>query len=288
MALLGLRPRIMATVGRDFSEYRCWLEMHGVDTSSVIEFPEEFTGSFFVSTDLAHNQIASFYTGAMSRASTLSFKDQPREDIDLVIISPNDPRAMVQYARECRELNIPYIYDPSQQIIRLSGEELIEGTRGADMLIVNEYEYEMIKGKTRLGDEEIARLTPTVIITRGERGSTIITGERIIDIPPAPPRRVVEPTGVGDAYRAGIIAGLVHRFPWEMVGRLGSLAATYALEHPGTQNHSFTLEEFICRYQETFGEAPELAGWLDRLALHQRTAQTTSSASGPKHKNTLR
>ena len=264
MALLGLRPCLMATAGSDFAEYRQWLESHGVDTSRTLEFADVFTGSFFVSTDRSNNQIASFYTGAMSKAGALSFKDQPCDDVDLVIISPNDPSAMTQYARECQELDIPYIYDPSQQIVRLSGEELVEGTRGARMLIVNEYEYEMVKNKAGLDDEAITSLTSTLIITKGERGSTIIEQGEVVDIPPVPPVQVAEPTGVGDAYRAGIVAGLMAGFPWEVTGRLGSLAATYALEQMGTQNHTFTPAEIVARYRETFGHAPQLDDWLEQ------------------------
>ncbi len=267
LALLGLRPRIMGTVGQDFEDYRRWLEAQGVDTSGIVAFPDEFTASFFVSTDLASNQIASFYTGAMSRAASLSFKNQRLDDVELVVISPNDPRAMVAYARECQELGLPYLYDPSQQIVRLSGEELIEGTRGARLLVVNDYEFEMMKNKTGLSEEGLLALTPTVVITRGERGSTIIDQGRVIPIPIAPPVCAAEPTGVGDAYRAGLILGLIRGYPWEVAGRLGSLAATYALEQCGTQNHRFTLAEFVARYRQTFGDAPELQ---DLLAMHQR------------------
>ena len=131
LALLGERPRIMATVGQDFSEYRAWLDENNIDTSAIVEIPGDFTASFFVSTDRNQNQIASFYTGAMAHAHTLSFKNYTHGSvIDLVVISPNDPRAMVQYARECKELGLPYLNDPSQQIVRLNGDELAEGVRG--------------------------------------------------------------------------------------------------------------------------------------------------------------
>ncbi len=258
LALLGVRSRIMGTVGQDFEDYRRFLEEHGVDTSGIVAFPDEFTASFFVSTDLAHNQIASFYTGAMSRAASLSFKNQPLGDIELVVISPNDPRAMVAYARECQELGLAYLYDPSQQIIRLSGPELIAGAQGARLLVVNDYEFEMMKNKTGLSDEALIALTPTVVITRGERGSTIIDQGRVFEIPIAPPICAAEPTGVGDAYRAGLILGLIRGYPWPVTGRLSSLIATYALEQHGTQNHRFTLAEFVARYRVTFGDTPEL------------------------------
>lgn len=258
LALLGERPTIMATAGRDFGEYRRWLEEQGVDTSGIVEIEDEFTASFFVSTDLENNQIASFYIGAMGRAHELSFRNLNHRDIDLVIISPNDPQAMVNYAAECKELGIPYIYDPSQQIIRLTGEQLIEGTRGARMLIVNEYEFEMLKKKTGLSEKALRELAEIVIVTKGERGSTIMVRDEEIDIPPAPPRQVVNPTGVGDAYRAGIIKGFLHNLPWEVIGRMASLSATYVIESDGPQCRRYSLEEFVSRYEQHFGPSVEL------------------------------
>ncbi len=263
LALLGERPRVMGTVGQDFAEYRAWLEEHGIDTSTIVEIEDEFTASFFVSTDRDNNQIASFYTGAMGYAHTLSFKDQDYPDIEIAIISPSDPTAMVRHARECRELGIPYIYDPSQQIVRLSGEELVDGMRGAKVLIVNDYEFEMIRHKTGLSERAILNLVGTLIVTRGEHGSHIMTADQTIHIPIVLPQRVVDPTGVGDAYRAGIIKGYICGFSWETIGRIGSLAATYVLEEHGTQNHRYTLSEFVARYRQYFGQAAELECGFD-------------------------
>jgi adenosine kinase len=277
LALLGERPRVMGTVGQDFAEYRAWLEEQDIDTSTIKEIEEEFTASFFVSTDQESNQIASFYTGAMAQAHTLSFQDQDYSTIDMAIISPNDPQAMVQYAQECQELGIPYIYDPSQQIVRLSGEELREGVREARMLVLNEYEYEMFRKKAGLSEAEILTLTKTIVVTRGERGSTVVTlecepeeltglpdasGLRVLDIPAVPPRCISDPTGVGDAYRAGIIKGLVRGYSWETIGRLASLAATYVIETHGPQSHRYTPSEFVARYREHFGPTEELDGLL--------------------------
>jgi adenosine kinase len=182
--------------------------------------------------------------------------------VRLAIVSPNDPAAMTAYARECADLGIPYLYDPSQQIIRLSAEDLIEGTRNAAMLIVNDYEFEMIKNKTGLPDVELANLAGLLIITRGEKGSTIFTGDVTIEIPAVPPRRLADPTGVGDAYRAGIIKGMLHGGSWQTTGRMAALAATYALEEHGTQNHQYSRQEFAARYGETFGEPGELCRLL--------------------------
>ena len=259
LALLGERPKIMATVGQDFADYRTWLEGNGVDTSAIVEIKDDFTASFFVSTDGSQNQIAMFYTGAMAHAHELSFKAHARNGgIDLVVISPNDPRAMVQYVRECKELRLPYIYDPSQQIIRLRGEELADGVRGSTMAVMNDYEFEMLKNKTGWNDARVAAETCALIVTRGEKGSTIYAVGKQIDIPAIPARRNVDPTGVGDAYRAGVIKGYLKKMPWETTGRIGSLAATYALEEHGTQNHRYDLGEFSQRYREAFGETPAL------------------------------
>lgn len=256
------RPRIMATVGEDFAEYRAWLEAHGVDTSGIVTIENEFTASFFVSTDRANCQIASFYTGAMRKASQLSFYDGDYRHAEMAIISPNDPAAMVKYARECRELGIPYIYDPSQQIIRLSTAELEAGIDGSRALIVNEYELEMIRRKTGLNEADLLRLTEVLVVTRGERGSLIRTRDRVVPIPAARAPQVVDPTGVGDAYRAGFVTGMLRGYPWEVTGRLGSLAAVYVLDEPGPQSHLYTLEAFVARYRENFGDAPELADLL--------------------------
>ena len=264
LSLLGERPTIMATAGQDFCDYRAWLEQQGIDTSGISEIRDEFTASFFVSTDQDNNQIASFYTGAMSKAHTLSFRQWAGKPVDIVIISPNDPQAMINYPAECKELGIPYIYDPSQQIIRLSGEELRAGAQGSRLLITNEYECEMMKKKTGLSDAGLRDLTETLIITRGEHGSTIISPEGALEIPAVAPTALVEPTGVGDAYRAGIIKGMVHGLPWAITGRMASLAATYVLEQQGTQNHRYTLEDFERRYEAEFGPTPALRAALAR------------------------
>ncbi len=261
LALLGERPRLMGTVGQDFGEYREWLEAHGVDTSLTREEPDLFTASFFVNTDQDGNQIASFYTGAMARARDLSLKDVEGE-VDLVVISPNDPVAMVKYVEECRERGFPYLYDPSQQIVRLSGEDLRAGVEGCDLLVVNEYEFELLRRRTGMSAEEL-RSAPAraCVVTRGAEGSVIWADGGAYEVPAVPPERADDPTGVGDAFRAGLIKGLALGLPWGLAGRLGSLAATYALEQPGPQSHRYTLEEFVARFREHF----EDEGLLDRL-----------------------
>ena len=181
LALLGERPVLMGTAGKDFGEYRHWLDAAGVDTSLVTEVPDKFTASFFCSTDQANNQIASFYTGAMAHAAELSFRTVGK--VDLAIVSPNDPAAMTQYVEECRALGIRFIFDPGQQCARMSGEELAEGINGASMVICNDYELELIREKTGLGEQEILKQAASLVVTRGEHGSSVFSGTSRADVP---------------------------------------------------------------------------------------------------------
>jgi adenosine kinase len=250
LALLGERPRLMATAGQDFGEYREWLEAAGVDTSLVHMVPDKFTASFFCSTDTENNQIASFYTGAMANAGELSFRTAG--DCELAIVSPNDPSAMLQYAEECRTLGIRFLFDPSQQCARMNGSELRDGLVGATIVICNDYEFELIRQKTGLHEADIVATSEALVITRGEDGCTILTRDSRIQVPAVTPHRIVDPTGVGDAFRGGFMKGLALRASLETCGRLGSVAATYALEHLGGTNHAYTWDEFVTRYEQYF------------------------------------
>jgi adenosine kinase len=251
LSLLGERPYLMGTAGQDFGEYRHWLEAAGVDTSLVHQVPDKFTASFFCSTDTENNQIASFYTGAMAHAAELSFRtiDQP----GLVIVSPNDPAAMVQYAEECRALNIPCIFDPGQQCARMSGAELRDGIAGARILICNDYEFELIRQKTGMAEADVLGVAQSLIVTRGDAGCSIYEGGSRTDVKAVPPGRIVDPTGVGDAFRGGLMKGLATGAPYQTCAQLGSVAATYALEHLGGQSHAYTRSEFKARYEQHFG-----------------------------------
>jgi adenosine kinase len=251
LALLGERPYLMATAGQDFKEYGEWLQAAGVDISLVHQVRDKFTASFFCSTDTENNQIASFYTGAMANASELSFRtvDHP----GLVIISPNDPNAMVQYAEECRTLGIPFIFDPGQQCARMSGDELRGGISGARMVICNDYEFELIRQKAGMGEDTVLGQAQSLVITRGEEGCSLYEKEGRIDVKAIAPHRIVDPTGVGDAFRGGIMKGMAVDRPLKECAQLGSMAATYVLEHLGGQSHAYTLKEFGDRYSEHFG-----------------------------------
>jgi adenosine kinase len=259
LALLGERPLLMATAGEDFGDYRRWLEAAGVDTSLVAQVGGKFTASFFCSTDEHNNQIASFYTGAMADAGQLSFRSAG--ECGLAIISPNDPGAMVQYAEECRTLGIPYIFDPGQQCARMSGDELRAGVVGAQLLIVNDYEFELLGQKTGLREADVLMEARALLITRGEQGSSVYTSAAgRVDVPAVTPHRIVDPTGVGDAYRGGLMKGMALGLPLDVCARIGSVAATYALEHLGGQSHAYTWHEFRQRYEVHFGSLTVPAG----------------------------
>jgi len=251
LALLGEKPRLMGTAGQDFDDYRRWLEAAGVDTSLVKNVEGKFTASFFCSTDVDNNQIASFYTGAMAHAGELSFRGV--QDCTLAIISPNDPGAMVQYAEECRAIGIPFIWDPGQQCARMSGPELADGLNGSRLIICNDYELELIRQKTSFDEDAMLERTQALVVTRGEQGCSIYTTDGRVDVPAVPPTRIVDPTGVGDAFRAGFLKGLARGAELEICARLGAVAATYTLEHLGGQSHAFTWREFLSRYETNFG-----------------------------------
>lgn len=263
LALLGQRPRIMATVGDDFAEYRAFLESVGVDTSLMKVIPREFTASCFINTDRDNAQLVSFYPGAMAKADQLSFHDIESKP-DLVVISPNSPEAMNQYPIECQELGIPYLYDPSQQIPRMSGEELRRGIEGADSLMVNDYEYGMIQKKTGMDERELLETLRLMVVTRGAEGVSFYTEGVEIHTPVVPPNEIVDPTGVGDAFRGGFLSGVSNGLEWEICGKMGALAATYCLEAKGTQEHFFTVSEFVTRFREHFDDG----GALDKLLNH--------------------
>jgi adenosine kinase len=254
LALLGERPMVMATAGQDIGDYKSWMEAAGIDTTFIKVVPDKFTASFFCSTDQANNQIASFYTGAMSNAGELSFRTIPElKGNGLVIISPNDPDAMVQYAQECSALGIRYIWDPGQQCARMDGQQLREGITGAFMVIVNDYEFELLRQKTGMSEADLLREVEVLVITRGEHGCTVLSNGTRHDVPAVPPARIEDPTGVGDAFRGGFMKGLASGQPYETCAKMGGVAATYALEHLGGTSHAYSVEEFTARFQAAYG-----------------------------------
>jgi adenosine kinase len=260
MALLGAKPRVMATVGEDFEEYRAWLEARGVDTSLMEVVPDVFTASFFATTDRVNAQIATFYPGAMGYAGNQSLKDLSSTP-DLVLVSPNEPGAMTKFAAEARELGIPYLYDPSQQVLRLDGEELARDIVGAHFLFCNDYEFGLISKKTGWSLDQILERVNFLVITRGKDGADLYADKEAVHIPTVPEDMIVDPTGVGDAFRGGFLAGYSHGFDWRLCGQIGSLAAVYCLEQNGPQSHTYTREEFVARFRKHFDDS----GKLDQL-----------------------
>lgn len=258
LALLGEKPKLMGTVGEDFEDYCAWLNNQGVDTSLVVTIPGVYTASFFANTDLANNQIASFYTGAMAFSKELSIKEINLSDVDLVVISPNDPTAMSKFARECKESTVPYLYDPGQQVVRVNPEEIREGIQNAYSLFLNEYEFELVQKHTGMKAEEIRHAVEYVVITCGECGSDIWVKDDYYKIPVVVPDKIEDPTGVGDAFRGGFLRGLRLGYDFQTSGQMGSLAATYCMENRGTQNHYYSLREFQQRYRQYFNEPQAL------------------------------
>ncbi|MPZ24665.1 MAG: carbohydrate kinase family protein, partial [Dehalococcoidia bacterium] len=237
LALLGHRPLLFGTAGRDFGEYRASLDKAGVDTTYAAVIEEELTASAFITTDLADNQIIGFYPGAMGHAHNLSLEDV-RSPIDVVVISPNDPPAMLKYADECRRLGHAFIFDPGQSIPAFSGDDLTGAARGANLVIGNDYELELVRSKTGMSPGDLLELTPLVVQTLGEKGSHLIAREREFAVPAIKPRRIADPTGAGDAFRAGLLLALQAGVEIETAAKVGTLAATYCVEASGPQGHS--------------------------------------------------
>lgn len=260
--LLNGNPILFSTVGQDFGDYRRWLEEIGIDTTHLVEIDNEFTASFFCNTDSESRQISSFYSGAMLRASDYTLTSQGLHTADLVLIGAGDPIAMLNQAAECKALGIPFAFDPSWQVARFDGEEMMEHFDGAAYLFCNDYEAAIIQNKTGWSLDELKQRVGILVVTHSERGSMIYTDQghgEIYEIPAAKPEQVVNPTGAGDAYRGGFFAANRVGLPLEVCGRVGALAAVYSLEHAGPIDHEFTLAEFGARYEANFGPEPRLA-----------------------------
>jgi adenosine kinase len=254
LALLGERPRILAAAGNDFGDYRARLERKGVDVDDVRVMDDEVTASCFITTDMADNQITGFYVGAMKHARDLSLAAAFRaRRPELAVVAPDDPEAMVRHCEEARQVGLPVIFDPSFQVIAMDGDTLREAARDARFVIVNDYELAVFREKTGLDLDGLLELAEHWVVTYGEEGSEVHRrGGGKVAIPAAAAREVVDPTGAGDAYRGGFVAGLMRGADLAVCGRMGSVAAVYAVECYGTQQHGYTREEFWRRYDESF------------------------------------
>lgn len=257
LTLLGHRPRILAAAGGDFGEYRDWLTERGVDVSGITMHDDEVTACCFITTDRADNQITGFHPGAMAHARELSIRGTLEawgRTPEYVIVAPDDPEAMVRHCEETRAAEVPLLFDPSFQVIAMDGDTLREAARGSHAVFVNDYEFAVFQDKTGVSGDALFELADLWIVTLGEKGSEIHVGPgETIRIPAARATRVVDPTGAGDAYRAGFLAGLLRGRELPVCGRMGGVAAVYAIESYGTQNHAYTRDEFETRYAESFG-----------------------------------
>lgn len=257
MACLGQRPILVGAVGNDFADYRSWLERHGVDTSSVHISEVRHTARFLCTTDDEHNQIASFYAGAMADAREIEL--QPVADrvggIDLVVISPNDPDAMLRHTEECRTRGIPFAADPSQQLARMDGADVRTLIDGAAYLFTNEYEKALAEQKTGWSAEEILDRVGTCVTTLGPKGVRVDRkGEPSLHVPAAPEEAKVDPTGVGDAFRAGFLSTIAWGLPVERAAQTGNLIAAYVLESAGGQEYELAHGRFAERFAAAYGD----------------------------------
>jgi adenosine kinase len=243
LTLMGEKPLICATIGHDYQKYFKWLAKNGLSTENIKIIADEFTAGAYITTDRSDNQITGFNPGAMKYQSTLDFSKLDSEDT-IVIVSPGNFEDMVNYPRACKNKGIDYILDPGQSLPMWDKQDLIQAIEGCRILIVNDYELSLIISKTGLDKKALLEMTGTIITTLGESGSQISTREREIAVPAFRVKKVVDPTGAGDSYRGGLLCGLVHGKNIEKCARMGSVCASFSIENYGTQEYSFTPEEF--------------------------------------------
>jgi adenosine kinase len=253
LKLLGGDPVPMATVGQDFGPYREYFDELGIDLARVKEIPELFTPQAFITTDLDNNQITAFHPGAMMRSYENHVRDVP--GVTIGIVSPDGREGMIQNAREFAEAGIPFIFDPGQAMPLFNGAELREFIEQADYVTVNDYESNLLQERTGWDEKTIAGKVKAYIATRGPKGAVIFADGKTIDVPPAHERRVTDPTGCGDAFRAGLIFGIGKGCDWLTIGRIGNLMGALKVEHPGTQNQRFDYDEFAEQFKQQFGYA---------------------------------
>lgn len=253
LALLNFQPIILAAVGKDFSEYKKYLEKNKIDISGIKEIAEEHTASAYIITDQSNNQITGFHMGAMQHDT-----DYKIEKGDVLIIAPGNIHDMLRYQDQAQAINMPYIFDPGQTLPFFQEEELRTLVNGAKVLISNDYELDLVKKKTGYSEEQILETVEILVTTKGGDGSTIKTKQEEINIKPVKADKVLDPTGAGDAFRAGFIHGLVYNLSLEECGQLASCTGVYAVENYGTQEHKYTLEEFKTRFKNNYNKEVKL------------------------------
>jgi adenosine kinase len=251
LKLLGDTGYPMATVGRDFGPYREWMAQNGVPAEHIKVFESEHTAQAFITTDLDDNQITAFHPGAMQQSHANKVSDA--KDVAIGIVAPDGRDGMIQHAQQFAAAKIPFIFDPGQGLPLFGGDDLKRFVEQATWVAVNDYEWELVQQKTGWTAKDIVQRVKALIVTRGSQGSVIYTPEGEISIPCAKARAVVDPTGCGDAYRAGLLHGLLHGLDWQATGRIASLMGALKIETLGTQNHRFTKAEFEARLKQSFG-----------------------------------
>jgi adenosine kinase len=251
LKLLGGEPLPMGTVGHDFGPYAAWMDKCDISRRHVRMLDDTYTGQAFITTDMDDNQITAFHPGAMNRSHENKVTDA--KGVKLGIVSPDGRDGMLQHAAQFAAADIPFIFDPGQGMPMFNGEELLHFVDQATWLALNDYESQLMQERTGNTLEQLAERVEAVIVTLGAQGSRIYTDGKCLEIPVAPARRVTDPTGCGDAYRAGLLHGLMNDLGWETTGRIAALMGAIKIEHHGTQNHRFTRAEFDARFRETFG-----------------------------------
>jgi len=253
LSLLDEKPYIIATMGKDYQNYFNWLDKNNISVDGIRIIHEEFTAGAYITTDMADNQITGFNPGAMKYPSGYTFENLNPED-SITLIAPGNLYDMQEYARICRDKSIHYICDPGQSLTKWEGKTLTDWLDGSMLLISNDYEFEMVMKMTGIDKKGLLGLTKIIITTLGEKGSLISTSEFDVTVPAAKVDNVVDPTGAGDAYRAGLLKGIAMGRDIETAARIGTVAAAYAVEKYGTQEHYYPYEGFIERYRSNFGE----------------------------------
>ena len=253
LKLLGEDPLPMATVGQDFAPYRAWLEQWGIRLDGIRVLDDVYTAQAFITTDLEANQITAFHPGAMNRSELNSVKEAKGATIGMV--SPDGRAGMLQHAQEFAAAGIPFIFDPGQGMPMFNGEELRQFVKQSTWVTVNDYEWQLLKDRTGWDAEDVTAQVDALIVTRGGEGSVIYTASAEYEIPTVKPAAVEDPTGCGDAYRAGLLYGLLHKLDWETTGRIASLMGAIKIEQHGTQNHTFTRTQFEDRFKASFGRS---------------------------------
>jgi adenosine kinase len=252
LKLLGEDPLPMATVGQDYEPYRKRLKELGIKQTYIRQVDKTFTAQAFITTDLSSNQIIAFHPGAMNFSEKNKVSDAKKVKIGMV--SPDGRTGMIKHAEQFKKAKIPFIFDPGQGMPMFNGDDLRKFIEQATWVTVNDYEWELLKDRTGWTEKDITSRVEALIITLGGKGSEIHTKDKTYTIPAATPKSVQDPTGCGDAYRAGLLYGLLHKLDWETTGRIASLMGSIKIEHQGPQNHKFTLEQFKKRYKAAFGQ----------------------------------